>query len=196
MLIGVTGGVASGKSRVVGLLGKKLDAIVLSADEICREQLKPGNDGYNQFLTSGGVLFLNKDEVIDRERLREALFRDEHLRHTLEQILHPLVHDRIRMVVETNPKRFVVAEVPLLFEAGWNDEFDFIIAVAASEKTRIDRIIARDGSTPQQAMKIISLQMSEEQKNARADYVVRNEGEWKETETQVTTLVSRLKTMR
>ena len=195
MLIGITGGVASGKSRVAELLGKNLDAIIISADEICREQLHAGSEGYTQFLASGGVRFLDTDETIDRMKLREALFGDENLRRTLEQILHPLVYDRIMTVVENNPNRFVIAEVPLLFEAGWNHAFDFIVAVTASAEIRIDRIRARDGSTRQQAMRIISLQMAEEQKNARADYVVRNEGSWGETEKQVAELVLRLKTM-
>ena len=195
MLIGITGGVASGKSRVAAFLGKKLDAILISADEICREQLTAGSEGYNQFLASGGVHFVDEDEAIDRRKLREALFKDENLRRSLEQILHPLVHDQIKKVVANNPKRFVIAEVPLLFEAGWSDDYDFIIAVTASDEIRVDRIIARDGSTPQQAIKIISLQMTEEQKNTRADYVVRNEGRWRETENQLTELISLLNAM-
>ena len=139
----MTGGIGSGKSRVASLLGRLLTGIVISADDVCRELLEAGREGYLQFVRSGGTQFLDGDGVINRVKLREKIFADPALRDQLEAILHPLVLERIQAVAEDAPDSFVIAEVPLLFERGWQDQFDTIIAVSAPQDVVVQRVVDR-----------------------------------------------------
>ena len=193
MIVGVTGGIGSGKSKVAALLGKLLCAIVISADDVCRELLEPGGEGYLQFVHSGGSHFLDGDGGINRVTLREKIFADPDLRDQLEAILHPLVLEKIQNVAEGDPESFVIAEVPLLFEKDWQDEFDTIISVFSTEDRLIERVMERDRISREDVGTIIATQMSMEEKNRRADYVINNSGHWQETEKQLVELATRLK---
>jgi len=190
MLIAVTGGVGSGKSRVASLLGRLLDGIVINADELCRDLLEPGGQGYVQFVASGGERFLDEDRKIDRVKLREELFGDTDLREKLESILHPLVFSSIRNIAADNPDSIVIAEVPLLYETNTQDQFDTVISVYAPEETLIERVAQRDNATPAETRKIVTAQMSVEEKNRRANHIVRNDGDWQDTHNQVVDLAS------
>lgn len=192
MLIGITGGIGSGKSKVAERLGKLLCGIVISADDVCRDLLEAGREGYNQFVHSGGRRFLDKDGTIDRHKLRAALFTEASLRAQLESILHPLVLQNIRNVVNNNLKSVVIAEVPLLYESGWQDEFDIIISVFCQEDSLIDRVVKRDGTSREEVGRIIAAQISVQEKNRSADYVVDNSAAWKDTEKQLLILAAKL----
>lgn len=196
MIVGVTGGVGSGKSKVASLLGKLLSGIVISADDVCRELLEPGREGYLQFVRSGGSRFLDGDGVINRVTLREKIFADPELRAQLEAILHPLVLEKIQNVAEDNPESVVIAEVPLLFERDWQDEFDTIITVFSPEDKLIERVMERDGISREEVGDIIATQMSMEEKNRRADYVINNSAHWQETENQLVELAIRLQKIK
>ncbi len=196
MIVGVTGGIGSGKSKVAALLGKLLCAIVISADDVCRELLEPGGEGYLQFVHSGGSHFLDGDGVINRVTLREKIFADPDLRDQLEAILHPLVLEKIQNVAEGDPESFVIAEVPLLFEKDWQDEFDTIISVFSMEDRLIERVMERDRISREDVGTIIAAQMSMEEKNRRADYVINNSAHWQETEKQLVELAARLKKIK
>ena len=196
MIVGVTGGIGSGKSKVAALLGKLLCAIVISADDVCRELLEPGGEGYLQFVHSGGSHFLDGDGAINRVTLREKIFADPDLRDQLEAILHPLVLEKIQNVAEGDPESFVIAEVPLLFEKDWQDEFDTIISVFSTEDRLIERVMERDRISCEEVGTIIATQMSMEEKNRRADYVINNSAHWQETEKQLVELAARLKKIK
>ncbi len=196
MIVGVTGGIGSGKSKVAALLGKLLCAIVISADDVCRELLEPGGEGYLQFVHSGGSHFLDGDGAINRVTLREKIFADPDLRDQLEAILHPLVLEKIQNVAEGDPESFVIAEVPLLFEKDWQDEFDTIISVFSMEDRLIERVMERDRISREDVDTIIAAQMSMEEKNRRADYVINNSAHWQETEKQLVELAARLKKIK
>lgn len=193
MLIGITGGVGSGKSRVAARLGELLCGIVISADDVCRDLLDAGREGYKQFIQSGGSRFLDKNKAIDRRKLREALFTEASLRAQLESILHPLVLEKIRNIAENNRKSFIIAEVPLLFESGWQHEFDTVISVFSQEESLINRVVKRDHTTREEVRRIIAAQMSVQEKNSSADYVVDNSAAWKDTEKQLMILAAKLK---
>lgn len=193
MLIGITGGVGSGKSRVAARLGELLCGIVISADDVCRDLLDAGREGYKQFIHSGGSRFLDKNKAIDRRKLREALFTEASLRAQLESILHPLVLEKIRNIAENNRKSFIIAEVPLLFESGWQHEFDTVISVFSQEESLINRVVKRDHTTREEVRRIIAAQMSVQEKNSSADYVVDNSAAWKDTEKQLMILAAKLK---
>lgn len=196
MIVGVTGGIGSGKSRVASLLGRLLTGIVISADDVCRELLEAGREGYLQFVRSGGTQFLDGDGVINRVKLREKIFADPALRDQLEAILHPLVLERIQAVAEDAPDSFVIAEVPLLFERGWQDQFDTIIAVSAPQDVVVQRVVDRDRISREDVGKIIAVQMPMEEKNSRADHVIDNSADWQESEKQVVDLAARLKKIK
>jgi dephospho-CoA kinase len=196
LIVGVTGGIGSGKSRVASLLGRLLGGIVISADEVCRELLEAGREGYLQFVRSGGTQFLDGDGVINRVKLREKIFADPALRDQLEAILHPLVLERIQALAKDAPDSFVIAEVPLLFERGWQDQFDTIIAVSSPEDVVVQRVVDRDRISREDVGKIIAVQMSMEEKSSRADHVIDNSADWQESEKQVVDLAARLKKIK
>lgn len=188
MLVGVTGGIGSGKSRISSLLGKLLGAVVVSADEMCRDFLEVGREGYEQFVRSVGDRFLESDGKINRTRLREAMFSDPQLKLLLESILHPLVRASLLNIAEKHKKFIVIAEVPLLFESGWHHDFDFIVSVYTPETTAIERVSKRDNVTVHQTKKIVGSQLPVEHKSKRADYVIKNDSNWRDTEKQVADL--------
>lgn len=188
----MTGGIGSGKSTVATRLGKLLSAIVLSADDICRELMEPGCEGYSQFVRSGGERFLGGDGRIDRRRLREEIFSDAALKELLESILHPLVFNKIAETAEQYPQSTIIAEVPLLFESGRQHLFDLVISVSAPREQVLERVAQRDKVCRKAVLEVIAAQMSPEEKNRRADHVIENGSVLQETEKQLAVLAAAL----
>lgn len=195
MLIGVTGGIGTGKSAVTALLAGMLDAPELSADQLCRELLEPGQPGYRQFVRVFGAEFLEEPAgAIDRGRLRRELFTDDTLRRQLEAILHPLVRTALQEArVSSGSGRFVVAEVPLLFECGWQSDFDWVVCVDAPRSLAAERVAARDKVPPDEVYRVMAVQLPSEVKKKQADYCIDNTGDDAATEKQVTELASFLR---
>ena len=182
MLIGVTGGIGCGKTRVARLLSENLTARYTSSDEICRELLVKDQPGYLQFVRSFGDRFLDDEKNIDRALLRTHIFSDDISRQQLESILHPLVHKRILTESrKVDVGRPVIAEVPLLFECGWEHDFDGIVCVTASRDTVIERIMARDCVSRTEAGRIIDVQMDLDEKATRSDWIIDNDGDYDQT---------------
>lgn len=194
MLVGVTGSIGSGKSSVAKLLGKFLSARVFSADEICRQMLEVDQPAYLEFVKRWGTTFLGADKKIDRLLLREQVFLDLDIRESLESILHPMVRTKLlEEKLSTPSQRFMVAEVPLLYESGWEQDFDSIVCVACDTSHVIDRVKQRDKVSADEVEKIITSQMPASKKKKRADWVIDNNGGFSETEVQVTALADTLK---
>ncbi len=189
----MTGGIGSGKSTVASRLGKLLSALVLNADDICRELLEPGGEGYTRFVRSGGERFLDGGGAIDRRRLREEMFRNAALKELLESILHPLVFKKITETAEQNPQTAIIAEVPLLFESGRYQLFDIVISVFSPRERVLERVVERDKVCPEAVLEIIAAQMPPEEKNRRADYVIENGFDLQETEKQLAALAAKLR---
>ncbi|MCB2217282.1 dephospho-CoA kinase [Desulfofustis glycolicus] len=179
MLIGITGTIGTGKSSVATLLGSELEAPVFSADQLCRDQLVVGHPGYRLFVEHFGAAFLERPEgPIDRARLRRAIFADEAARRELEAILHPLVRRELLNAGRAAGRyRCVVAEVPLLFESGWHDDFDFIVCVDAPRELVFKRVTARDAVPADQIERIMAAQLPAEQKRSQADWLIINDGD-------------------
>ncbi len=183
MNIGVTGGMGSGKSSVAKALALILGCDYVSADSICRSLLEPGHPGYvqvsrefpNSFFLSGGE--------IDRAALRQAIFSDNKLRVKLNGILHPLAREEIRRrCASADTCGFdLVAEIPLLFETGWQDDFDITLVVFADAGTCISRVVARDSVSEGDALKAYSSQMSLEEKCNLGNRVIDNSGTFEDT---------------
>lgn len=182
--IGITGGLATGKSMVASLF-RELGAIVFSADEIAREVLAPGTPALQEIVVRFGPEMLRPDGTLDRARLGALIFANPEARRALEAITHPrilaLMKERIQSALNKHGRdALIAAEVPLLYEVGMEDWFDAILVVAASEQTQIDRLRVRDGLSEAEARQRIACQMPLTEKIARADYVVWNEGDQKQ----------------
>jgi dephospho-CoA kinase len=187
MNIAVTGGIATGKSTVSRLLGRCLGAEIMDSDILCRDLLIKERPGWQGVRQAWGGRFMDSQGEIDRVLLRKTIFADKKVRKNLEQILHPLVRaemnalaHRKKVVGET-----VLAEVPLLFEVGWQDDFDWVVTVFASEDRCVRRIVTRDKVSEEDAGKILAAQMPSVCKALLADSVIDNSGAFPLTSLQV-----------
>lgn len=194
MNIAVTGTIGSGKSRVVSLMGGLLQVDPVDADAICRELLEPGAPGWRQVRSLWGERFLNPDGAIDRVALRKGVFGSPQIRRGLEDILHPLVRERIAVRLEDGKASdaWLLAEIPLLYEVGWAEAFDLVVAVYTPAAVSIQRTALRDAVAASQVEAILSLQMVPEEKAGRADYVIDNSSTWSSTVVQTMAFVRKL----
>jgi len=177
MLIGLTGGIASGKSLVAAEL-KRLGAYLIDADEIAREVVKPGLPAYQDIVKEFGEGTLNPDKTINRKVLGEIVFSNQELRKTIEKITHPRILDAIEKETQTiqgnDPKALIVVDAALLIEVGLNKKMDKVVVVYADEKTQLKRLIKRSGLTMVEAKKRIASQMPLSEKIKCADFVIEN----------------------
>lgn len=194
--IGLTGGIASGKSSVAAMLAAKLDCRRIDVDKICRALLEPGAEGWRQFCRAGGEKYLTGEGRVNRPLLRQDLFADAKLRQKINGIMHPLakneVTTQIDAIVAANPGAKMIVEVPLLFEARWEDIFDVVVVVYADFETCLNRLMERDKVAKGAAEKELTSQMDLSEKAARADYVIDNSGMESDTEMQVARLAAEL----
>ena len=194
MMIGITGTIGSGKSFVASLLGEMLQAPVHSSDEICRRLLERGEAGYQQVIFKWGNDYLDDSGEIDRVQLRQAVFDEPMVRNALEAILHPLVRRELIDARDGSAPGVVqIAEVPLLFESGWQHDFDYIICVIADADIGLRRVVERDSVKPEEVEKIFAVQMESNLKQERSDRVIDNSGTKAETVAQVEKLVVELR---
>lgn len=195
ILVGVTGSIGSGKSRVAEYIRQTSGARLLSADQICRELLIPGTPGWQGLRTSLGDRFLAPDGQLERAELRQAIFRDPELRTTINAILHPLARQAMRAAAQqlvANGSRRILAEVPLLYEAGWEADFSRVLLVVAPDAVCIRRLRERDRVSRAEAAAALAAQIPQAEKIARADLVLDNGGEWPETRRRLRELLPRL----
>jgi len=194
--IGITGGVATGKSAVAALFHRK-GAVVFSADEAARDVLAPGSPALQQVVETFGPDYLLPDGRLDRARLGARVFSDPAARRALEAITHPRILALLRAQIEAtrqqDPDALIIVEAPLLYEAGMAGWFDRIVVVAASEPTQIERLRARDGLTEEEARRRIAAQMPLAEKIARADDVIWNEGALADLESPVEAILGRIR---
>ncbi|EAX47995.1 dephospho-CoA kinase [Thermosinus carboxydivorans Nor1] len=186
-VIGLTGGIGSGKSTVSAML-QELGAVIIDADEIAREVVATGKPAWREIKDEFGLGVLNGNGSINRKALGEIVFSDAKQRAKLEAITHP----RIQAAVETALKaarkagvRVVVLDVPLLIEKGWDHLADAVWVVYVDERTQLERLMARDRLTEDEARARISAQMSLREKAERAHVVIDNSGSIDATRRQV-----------
>lgn len=187
MKIGITGTICSGKSHVARLLGRLLCVDVLDSDMICRELLEKEKQGWLGLTEKWGEYFLTASREVDRPKLRKAIFDDDKVRQELERILHPLVRQEIKEIAEQKSESGdnLLVEVPLLFEVGWQCDFDRTVLVYASQGVCLERVMARDGVSRIDGEKILASQMNVRQKIPLADSVIDNSGCWSRTVVQI-----------
>lgn len=194
MLVAITGTVGSGKSRVAAMLAAGLGCQCLDTDVICRQLLMPDQAGWFALKKRYRDRFFAEDGQLNRTLLREAVFTDNTVRLELEEMLHPLVRQMVAKHTEQMKCecRNLLVEVPLLFEVGWQHDFNHVVAVYAPKSVCIARTIQRDQVSRQQAESILALQLSSDEKAQKADSVVNNGGIWTATVLQVSNLVRQL----
>ena len=195
-LIGLTGGIASGKSTVAQMLAC-LGAAIVDADALAREVVEPGRDAWREIVKSFGPEVLQADRTLDRQKLRATIFNDPAARKKLESIIHP----RVRALAEERIAQHaaagypvVVYEVPLLFEGNLHEWLRPVVLVACSVEVQKRRLEQRDGVSAEAAQKHIAAQMSLEEKRRLADYIIENDGDLTELERQVRAVLEKIKT--
>ncbi len=186
MRVGLTGGVAAGKSTVSTLLAE-LGAVVIDADVLAREVVAPGTSGLGEVVEAFGERVLTVSGELDRPALGALVFGDEAKRRTLEAIVHPRVRARAaELEAAAPPGAVVVHDIPLLVETGQADAFDAVIVVDVPVETQLDRLVRLRGLSPEEAQKRIQAQASRDQRRAAATYLIDNTGTLEDLRHQVT----------
>jgi dephospho-CoA kinase len=187
--IGLTGGIASGKSRVAEMLAASLHCVHIDADEICRQLLQPNAEGWREFSRVFGLKYLAEDGSINRPLLRKDLFSSEDFRRKVDTLIHPLVKSTIMAqmdhILASDGKARVLVEVPLLYEVQWENLFDTVVVVYADYETCLQRLMERDGVERSTAIKELESQLPLPEKVMKADHVIDNSGMLPDTNKQV-----------
>ncbi|MCY7402333.1 MAG: dephospho-CoA kinase [Nocardioides sp.] len=176
MRVGLTGGVASGKSTVSAIL-VELGAVLIDADVLAREVVAGGTPGLEAVVAEFGTELLTDDGELDRPAMGALVFNDADARRRLEAIVHPLVFERIVALEAQAPEDAVVVhDIPLLAESGRADTFDAVLVVHAPHEVQVDRMIQDRGWTRDEAEARIAAQASSEERLALATHVIDNTG--------------------
>ena len=180
-VLGITGGIATGKTTVLGMFAG-LDAHTVSADQIAREVLAAHTPAYRQAVEHFGQRILTDNGDIDRAALASIIFNDPEARKTLDGITHPPIIERVRAIIDCfradhpSPRDVLAVEIPLLFECGLEDMVDQVLVVSAEQETQVSRLTTRSAASRHQALRGIAAQMPLEEKLRRADRVIPNDG--------------------
>ena len=184
LVVGLTGGVASGKTTVSRILQQE-GACLIDADLIARELVQPHTPIWSELIRAFGKEILEKDESINRRALAVRVFSNPQKREQLEKILHPQIareiDRRIEEIRKKDPEAVVVVDAALLVETGTYRRMDRLIVVTATEAQQVERLGNRTGAAPKEALGIISSQIPLAEKLKVADFIIRNEGALEET---------------
>ena len=193
LLVGLTGGIGSGKSTVARMLEKR-DAVVFDADVLAREVVEPGTPGHAAVIERFGANVLAPGGELDREALASIVFADPAARRDLEAIVHPEVRRRFAEGSEAyrDTDRIVIFSAPLLVETGMHSAFDVLVVVSASTATQIDRLMRDRGMSEDTVRSRIAAQATPEARAEVADVLIDNEGSLEELERRVERLWSEL----
>lgn len=186
-IIGLTGGIASGKSTVATEL-RKQNVPVFDADEVSRNAVAKGSKGLALVAEAFGAEYLTADGEMDRAKISQLVFSDKEALKTLEGILHKIVWDEAEAFLREARKqkaKLAVLDVPLLIETKWHERVDLVWLVAVSKEQQIKRAMIRSGMTEEEVKARIAAQMSLEDKKKFADVVLDNSGSLEETLEQV-----------
>lgn len=192
-LVGLTGGIGSGKSTVAAML-RELGAEVVDADEASHAVYEPGTPGFAAVVKEFGEAYV-KDGRIDRRRLGELVFKDADARRRLNEIVHPLVREWMAARTAEAADRgaeVVVQDVPLLFENGLERLFSPVVLVYVPETLQVERLFRGRGFAPERAREVIAAQMPIEEKRRLAEHLIDNSGTIEETRVQVEKLWAQL----
>jgi dephospho-CoA kinase len=173
LVVGLTGGIGSGKSTVAELFSK-LDIPVIDADQASRAVVQPGQPALETIVSRFGSDVLNPDGSLNRGRLRELIFSDDDARKELEALLHPLIRTWMQEQLQGLDTPYAILSIPLLIESGRMDTVDRVLVVDLPEQQQIERVCRRDDISEQQAHAILETQVSRQRRLAAADDIIDN----------------------
>jgi dephospho-CoA kinase len=188
--VGLTGGIASGKSTVADMFAG-LGAGVVDTDTVAREVVSPGEPGLEAVVAEFGAEILQPNGELDRRALRNIVFSEPERRELLESILHPLIRARTLQLVEELDTPYAIIVVPLLLETGFDELVERVLVVDCPEAQQLKRLCRRDNVGETEAQAMLAGQIDRQARLARADDVVDNSGDLQATRTQVAALHER-----
>jgi dephospho-CoA kinase len=183
-LVGLTGGIASGKSYVASLLAEH-GASTIDADDVARQVVAPGTTGLAEVVDAFGDEVILATGELDRQKLGDIVFSNPERRLQLESILHPLIRIRTTELINSQTSAIVVYSVPLLVEANVDYPFDTVITVEAGADNQVERLVRSRSLSEEEARKRVSAQTTASNREARADYVIDSSGTKEQTKQQV-----------
>ena len=184
LVIGLTGGIGSGKSAAASLFAAR-SVPVIDADVIAREVVAPGEAALSEIVARFGPDVLAPEGILDRARLRDIIFADSAARRDLEDLLHAPILQRLQERILRCARPYCIAVIPLLIETGLRHMVDRVLVVDVSAAVQLRRVQLRDGASEAQARAILESQSNRSQRLQAADFVIRNEGDVAALETQV-----------
>ena len=196
LLLGVTGGIASGKTEVANML-EELGAPIIDFDVIARQVVEPGKPAWQEIVDYFGKQVVQEDDSLDRKKLSNIVFRDMEKRKKLESFTHPRISEefvrQVNEIAEKTPGAIIQVVIPLLIELNLQYKFHKLMVVYIPEELQIERLVERDGISKEEATNILKAQLPIEEKVGYADYVIHNERSLEETRRQVEDLWQTLK---
>lgn len=196
ILVGLTGGIASGKSTISGFF-REQGASIVDADQICHDLIQKGNKAYQKVISTFGKQIVGSDDEINRKKLGDIIFRHAQERASLNKILHPLVFEQLKMeqksLADEKPQSVLIFDAPLLIESKAHEWMDWVILVYLDVKTQKERFIKRrEGLTPDDATLRIAAQMPLDEKRPFADEIIDNRKPLHEVQSEVCAIYQRL----
>lgn len=181
-VIGLTGGIGSGKSLLAKLFQREYGAELLIADDLGHVAMEPGTVGYDRIIARFGFEVVGEDDLLDRNLLAQRIFGDEQARRDLNEIIHPIVTEYIEEYIHQREgeEGIIVLESAILFESGCDRFCDSIWYVHVSDRVRRKRLADNRGYTPEKTQSIMEKQLSEQDFLQRCDIVIENDGTVKE----------------
>lgn len=191
-VIGITGGIASGKSHVVDVISK-MGYEVIDSDKISYELSLKGNKVYNEIINTFGEEYVLSNGEIDRKKLGRLIFNSEKDKQKLNEISHPYIIKEIKKRLKESQGSIVFLDIPLLYEAKLEYLCDKIICVYLDKTKQIERLMARDGIDYEYALKKINSQIDLQIKAKQSDYIINSYGSLEQTETITKNLIEKIK---
>ncbi len=175
MIIGLTGGIGSGKSAVATLF-KDIGVDLIDADDLARDSLNINSEGYKLFIDEFGDKYLDENKNINRELIRKLIFNDSNAKSKLENIIHPIVRSGIETFIRNTKSNYCIIVVPLIFETNSSKIYDRILVIDCDVDVQISRTSKRDNQAKSDIENIINKQATREQRLSIADDVIVNNG--------------------
>jgi dephospho-CoA kinase len=176
LIIGLTGGIGSGKSTVTEYF-HALGIPIIDTDVIARELVEPGQPALQEIVSHFGLAIVDDEGVLRRDQLRHEIFTDPRARKRLESILHPRIRHEVKQRIARLQTPYCLVVIPLLVEKGWQNEVDRVLVVDVSEETQLRRTMIRDGISQKEAENIMHTQVSRQERLQAADDVLHNDGD-------------------
>jgi len=195
VLIGLTGGIGSGKSFAASLF-RDLGARVIDADILCRELVLPNRPAWKEIVEKFGSDILQEDQRLDRKKLSALIFSDPSKKQMLEAILHPMVFEeerrRYQRILEGDAGAVVIVDAAMLIESGNHKNMDKVIVIRSGLEDQIERVVKRNGWSREQVIERMNSQMSVDEKLLHADFVIENDGDLENLRNNVSTIYKAL----